>query len=165
MSRIWIEATTMGDLLDREAGRSQRDAVVFPGERLTYPQFAARAEGLARGLLALGVGAGDKVGILLNASADYLAAVYGATKLGAIPVPVNNRFKAFELGHVIANSDMRVLLVSAETAEFVDFPSLLESTFPALSDQQPDALRLAEAPELRQAVLLGGDGDRPGFLS
>jgi fatty-acyl-CoA synthase len=162
--RPWIEATTLGDLLDREGERSQHDAVVFPGERMTYPEFAARAQVFSRRLLALGVGAGDKVGILLHGCVDYLAAVYGAAKLGAVPVPVNARFKSFELGHVIANSDMRVLITSDAKAEFVDFPALLEETFPDLPRGPASSLQLEAAPALRQIALLGG-AERPGFVS
>jgi fatty-acyl-CoA synthase len=162
--RSWIEATTLGDLLDREATRSDREAVVFPGERASYPELAARAERFARRLRALGVGGQDKVGVLLPGGVDYLAAIFGAAKLGAVAVPVNARFKAFELGHVIANSDMRVLLTSDRVAESVDFPALLEDTLPAVPGQDPSALALADAPELRQIVLMG-KGERPGFLS
>jgi fatty-acyl-CoA synthase len=151
--RSWIEATTLGDLLDREATRSDREAVVFPGERASYPELAARAEGFARRLRALGVGAQDKVGVLLPGGVDYLAAIFGAAKLGAVAVPVNARFKAFELGHVIANSDMRVLLTSDRVAESVDFPALIEETLSA-----------ADAPRLRDIVLLG-QGKRRGFAS
>ena len=52
----WVEASTIGDLLVRAAGRwPDKEAVVFPEERRTYAEMLAAAERCARSLLGLGV--------------------------------------------------------------------------------------------------------------
>jgi fatty-acyl-CoA synthase len=158
------EATTLADHLDRAAARWQHDALVMPGKRYSFPEFAARAEHFARGLRALGVEPGDKVGVLMPNAIDYPCVVFGAAKLGAIPVPVNSRFKTHELGYVIAHADLRVLFTSDSGIEFVDYPALLREAFPDLAEAEPAALSLAAAPELRQVVLLG-DSDQPGLVA
>ena len=109
-----IEATTMGHLVDRQAQATpEREALVFPDARLTYAQLAERSDAFARSLLGLGVEAGDKVAILLANRVEFVLALFGAAKAGAIVVPVNARFKVTELSHVIAHSDARVLITAA----------------------------------------------------
>jgi fatty-acyl-CoA synthase len=159
----WIEASTLADHLDRAAEATDREALVFPEARLTYPELGARVETFARGLRALGVGPGDKVGIVMPNALDYPAALFGAAKLGAIPVPINSRFKQFELGYVIANGDLRVLFTSDSTVEVVDYPELLRQALPGLADQDPARLDLPDAPALSQVVLLG-ESEQPGLL-
>jgi fatty-acyl-CoA synthase len=158
-----IEATTLADHLDHAAERWDHEALVMPGRRLTWPELSARALHYARALRALGVEPGDKVGILMPNDADYPCAIFGAAKLGAIPVPVNSRFKAYELGYVVSHADLRVLFTSDSAIEFVDYPALLREAFDDLAGQEPGELRLDGAPALRQIVLLG-DSEQPGLL-
>jgi fatty-acyl-CoA synthase len=165
MSARWIEVTTVGDLVDRAADRTERDALVFPGERVTYPQLAARSTDFARSLYGLGVRGGDKVGILMHNCLDYVLALVGASKLGAVVVPVNGRFKAHELGHVISHADIRVLLTAVGPAGATDYPALLTEVFPGLATQNAGHLELPEAPMLRNVVLLTGEKPTPGLLS
>jgi len=111
-----IAATTLGDLLE-DAGRrfGDAEAVVFEdGERTSFAELAAQARRRARQLRALGVGRGDTVGILMPNALDYLTSVFGAATLGAIPIPVNTRFAAEELAHVLRQGDVRVLLTARD---------------------------------------------------
>jgi fatty-acyl-CoA synthase len=163
LRETYIEATTLGDLLDRQAARSDRELLVFPEERVRYRQLAAEAATAARALRALGVGPGDKVGLMLPASVDFMAALFGAAKLGALPVPINLRFKEVELSHVVRDGDLRVLLTSDRGREGAAFADLLRQVLPRLPDQDPRDVRLDEAPELRRVVLLGDPA--PGFLA
>jgi fatty-acyl-CoA synthase len=160
---MWIEATTMGHLLDRQAEATpDREALVFPDARLTYAQLAERTDAFARSLLGLGVEAGETVGILLANRLEFVLALFGAAKIGAIVVPVNARFKVTELSHVIAHSDARVLITAA-APDGTDYPALLAEVFPDLPRQDANRLALETAPALRQIVDL--DADRPGFLT
>jgi fatty-acyl-CoA synthase len=161
--RSFIEATTVGDLVDRAAVESGGDAVVFPHERVTFPELAELTDRVARSLRALGVGPGDKVGILMPNQLDFVAALVGASKLGAVPVPINGRFKEHELSHVIAHADISVLLSAAGPEDAVDFPELLGRVFPDAEGQAPERLHLDSAPLLRTLVHM--NGERPGFLT
>ncbi len=105
---------------------------------------------------------GDKVAILLANRLEFVLALFGAAKVGAVVVPVNARFKVTELSHVIAHSDARVLITAA-APDGTDYPALLEEVFPELPRQDAADLRLHDAPALRQIVDL--DGERPGFLT
>ena len=155
--RPWIQVTTLGDMLGRQAElRPDAEALVFPGERLTYRDLAGRTQRFSRGLAGLGVRRGDRVGLLLPASADLVALLLAAAKLGAVPVPVSARFKARELAHVIVHSGMRICVTaSGDDGGSPDFPALLTEAIPGLRNQRLADLDLPEAPELRRIVLLG----------
>jgi fatty-acyl-CoA synthase len=122
---MWIEATTMGHLLDRQAERSpDAEALVMPGDRLTYRELAERSDAAAGKLLELGVRAGDKVAILLENRVEFVLALFAIAKLGAISVPVNARFKAHELGHVLDHADVSLVLTSDRFAGLITGRSL-----------------------------------------
>jgi fatty-acyl-CoA synthase len=159
---MWIEGTTLGDLLDRNADPGDATAVVFPDERATYRELTDLTDAFARGLYGLGVRPHDKVGILMPNRLDFVVGLFAAAKLGAVVVPINGRFKTSELSHVVAHGDVKLLLTAAGPAGTVDFPALLAQTFPELAEQDGRDLRLSGAPELRTVVCL--DGVRQGFV-
>ena len=104
---MWINVTTIGDLLDQRAdGGSCRNALVMPDVRLTYAQLSAASDRLAAVLIEFGIGRGDKVGILMPNSHVYVEALFAIAKLGAIAVPINARLKAEELRYIIVHSDI-----------------------------------------------------------
>src|SRR5437660_9201925 len=166
-----IEVTTLGDLLDlRAAELGEHLAMVFPDHRVTYAGLAERADFFARGLLAAGLKPGETVGILLPNCVDAIAALCGAAKAGLYPVPVNARYKSLELADLIRHSRMRTLFISpADPASPAapDFPALLSAAFPALAGQDRLSLDLADAPDLRQIVVLGDSipPAPPGFAT
>ena len=161
----FVEGTTFGDLVLRAAQRhGDRTAVVFPGRSETFRELADASVEVARGLIALGVEPGDHVGIFMPNSFEMIHALFGAALAGAVVCPVNARYKAAELRYVIENADHRVLLTSNLVDEHVDFPGLIQDAFAGLAASDPERLSLAEAPELRQVVLMG-TRDAPGMLA
>ena len=162
--RRWHDALTLGDLLVRAAERDPRaPAIVFPDARSTYGELEAGAVAAARSLAALGVGNGSHVGILMPNCIDFLHTFFGAALLGAVAVPINARFKPRELGHVIADGDLEVLVTSDLIEEHVDYVALLHETLAGLeAAPDPLALDLRAVPRLRTVVLLGGGA--PGMV-
>lgn len=154
-----VTGATIPGLLDQRASDTgDREALVFPDERLTCAEYAQRTMTAARSLLALGVAPGDKVGVLQHGGVDMIATMIGAMRLGAVAVPVNARYKSVELAYLIAHADLRVLIVDDD---FID--TTLEA-LPSLAEADAAALSLAEAPELCHVVGPTGDGRR-GVLS
>ena len=153
----WIEVLTLGDLLARTVERSpDAEALVFADRRLTYAQLDAQAVRRARSLVALGVGKGDHVGILMPNCVEYVEIFLACSLLGAWAVPINSRYKALELGYVIENADLAVLVTTDDIDEFVDFIGLVNEAFPDLAAQEnPRALTITGAPLLRNVVLFG----------
>jgi len=139
LSACW----TLPDHVDRAARRwPDTEVLVFAEERLTFAGFAEHTRAVARGLLALGVSPGQKVGVFMLGVPDMLVAIYGAARTGAVPVPINGRFKARELRFVIGHADITVLITSGAYGELV-----------------AEALAGAEAPALRHVVVHDGHGD------
>lgn len=157
-TRTSIEGRTIHGLLDeRAAADPHRTALVFPDERPTYREVVERSMAAARAFRALGVGPGDTVGLLRHADADFVAALIGIMRLGAVAVPVNARYKSVELAYLIAHADLRVLVVDD------DFVATTVEALPSLANAGSDALDLPEAPRLRHVV--GPVGGTSGGLA
>ncbi|WP_240655061.1 class I adenylate-forming enzyme family protein [Croceicoccus ponticola] len=150
---------TMGEMIRSSAARfGASDAIVFPDDRLSYADLNVAARDWARALIAMGVKPGDHVGILLPTCIDFITAFYGITMAGAVAVPVNARYRANELGYVVENADLVVVITTGKVAENVDFGERLESAMPSLKGAtDPRALSLPEAPALRTIVCLDDD--------
>jgi fatty-acyl-CoA synthase len=160
------EASTLGDLLVRAANRApDTTAIVFPTERVTYRQLLDGAAHVARGLLALGIGPGDHVGILMANSLDFLHTLFGASLVGAPVIPINSRFRTRELAYISVNADLKVIVTSDLVAEHADHPARLLATFPELAGAtDPTDLHLDNCPVLRAVVSLGDTSKHPGFV-
>ena len=83
-------------------------------ERLTYGGLAVLKNRYANALLELGVGPGDRVGVLLFNSVDYIALYFALARIGAIVVRLNTRLTAAELRFAIEDSGASVLCADAE---------------------------------------------------
>jgi fatty-acyl-CoA synthase len=162
----WAQATTIGDILMRSAvAQPEHEALVFPHARFSYRQVSERAVQVARSLAAMGIGAGDHVGLLMPNCPDNVFSFFAVQLLGAVAVPINTRFRAHELGYVIDHADIDILLTSDIVDDQVDFVERLGEAFPALPESaDPGRLALADAPRLRSVVLIG-DKTPPGLLS
>ena len=94
----------------------QRSALVHGDRRLTWREFDDRASRLAGYLADHGIGAGDRVGIGLYNSPEYLESLLAVLKLRAVPVNVNYRYQEAELEQVLQLTDLRALVVDATLA-------------------------------------------------
>lgn len=153
----FVRATTLGDLLTAAANRWDREGLVTPGYRWTFGEFDNRVNEWARALLALSVEPRDKVGILLTQDAEYFAAEIAITRIGAVAVPINARFKGRELSHVLRESDMSVLLVSGGMRGTTDYLALIHDVLPELQTATAPNLQLQAAPKLRHIVVFGAE--------
>ncbi|WP_170127976.1 class I adenylate-forming enzyme family protein [Euzebya rosea] len=161
------EVCTGGDLIIRGAALDpDRTAIAFPDDRRTYQQLLDRAVAAARSLHGLGVRAGDRVGVLMPNSLEYVEVWFGTLLLGAVLVPINSRFRSRELRHVVPDANVAVLVV-ADEPDVIAFTERVTHAFPALAEQAGAAdgapLSLEQAPDLRHVVDLTSTG-ATGFL-
>ena len=75
----------------------------------TYRELHAQSNAYANSLLGLGVAKGDRVGILMHNSMEYVALYLGIVKIGAIAVRLNFRLTSAELEFVIGDAGASVL--------------------------------------------------------
>jgi len=88
----------------------ERNAILDPsGVRLTYQALNNRVDRLAGGLLKLGIGKGDKVGLWMPNMPEWVVAYYAIARVGAVVVPMNTRYKTHEVEYILDNSEARAL--------------------------------------------------------
>src|SRR5215469_13038653 len=90
-----IHRWNVADALRRSAARSpQQRSIHFQGRELTYAEFDALANRVARLLMANGIQQGDQVAIFAANSPEYAATFFGVARIGAVLVPINLLFTA-----------------------------------------------------------------------
>jgi fatty-acyl-CoA synthase len=113
------------------------------GRRWSYAALEAWAGRVARGLLALGVKKGDRVGIWSPNCAEWVAVQYGTALIGAILVNINPAYRVTELEYVLRQAGVRTL-VSATVHKTSDYRSMVEQVRSALDDLR-DVMYIGEA--------------------
>ncbi|MES2068737.1 MAG: long-chain fatty acid--CoA ligase [Pseudomonadota bacterium] len=92
-------------------------ALCFGETKLSYAQLDAATSQVANGLMALGIGKGDKV-VLSCPNLPYFPIIYyGILKLGAVVVPINVLLKAREVAYHLQDCDAKAFLCFEGTAE------------------------------------------------
>src|SRR5260221_10531019 len=105
-------------------GGSEAVVDVPTGRRWTYRQLDADTNALARGLLAAGVEARDRVGIWAPNCAEWVVLQYATAKIGAILVNINPAYRSHEVSYVLQQAGVR-LLVSAESFKTSDYRAMI----------------------------------------
>ncbi len=126
------EQTLLGETIGANLARTaaafgDRDAVVDvpAGRRWTYAQLDADTDTLARGLIAAGIKAGDRVGIWAPNCAEWVLLQYATAKAGIILVNINPAYRSHELNYALRQSGVR-LLVSAESFKTSNYRAMIE---------------------------------------
>jgi len=133
------------------------------GRTVSYGEANQRANRLANGLLALGVGRGQRVAILGQNSLEHMLLVLAASKIGAVCVSLNYRLAPAELAYILADSDARVLVALDDSLlETVDaLRSGLGPDVALLTRGQPDSVDwdswLVRQPDQRPAVAVDAE--------
>jgi long-chain acyl-CoA synthetase len=108
------------DILATAAVESpDRAATSFFGAELTFMDLKRRSDAFAAALAGFGIGKGDRVGIMLPNCPQYIIAAFGILKRGAVVVNVNPSYTAREVGVVVADSGMRILVTLDALAPLV----------------------------------------------
>jgi len=102
---------TLHDLIAQQAHRSPTALALHDGQQqLSHGELNARANRLARWLRSQGVGADSRVGVALERSVELSVALLAVLKAGAAYVPLDPEFPAERLAHMLADSEVRLLL-------------------------------------------------------
>ncbi|MCR4419304.1 MAG: benzoate-CoA ligase family protein [Clostridia bacterium] len=126
-----------------EAGRADRVAIRYGDEEITYGRVYSMVNRCGNVLLSLGVEMENRVLLLLPDSPELVYAFFGAMKIGAVPVPVNNRLTAQDYLYILNDSRAKVLV-------------LAEALLPAIESIRP------QLKYLKHALVVGPAP--PGYL-
>jgi fatty-acyl-CoA synthase len=135
-SQVPLLGETIGASLRRVAA-AHPDAEVLvdvpTGRRWTYAAFDADTDTLARGLIAAGLAAGDRVGIWAPNCAEWVQLQYATAKAGIILVTINPAYRSHELSYALRQAGVRVL-VSAESFRTSDYRAMIDEVRPELAE-------------------------------
>ncbi|MDV6286969.1 non-ribosomal peptide synthetase, partial [Rhodococcus jostii] len=111
-----VPVATLPDLFDTQATRTPgATAVVFEGAALTYAEFDARVNRLARYLVSCGVGPESRVVLAMRRSLDLVVGMYAVVKAGGAYVPVDPDHPVDRIGYVLQSAaPVRVLTTTAD---------------------------------------------------
>jgi long-chain acyl-CoA synthetase len=98
---------------------AERPATIFQGAQLTFGELKQQADRLAAALSGLGVGRGDRVGIMLPNCPQYVISFFAAVRLGAIVTNVNPIYTPREVEMVARDSSMRVMITLDALASLI----------------------------------------------
>ncbi len=136
------------DFIRASAARTP-DAVAlgFKDQTLSYAELWQGVEACARGLAGLGVRAGERVAVYLPKLPETVIGLFGTAAAGAVFVPVNPILKPDQVGYILRDCNVRVLITSVDRAQLL-------------------AEALADCPDLRHVVVLEDDASRlPGTMA
>lgn len=110
----------VADLIERIAGHiPEREALVCGDQRVSYGELNRRANLFGGYLLSVGLGKGDHIAIYGYNSIEWLVAMMGCFKVGAVPINVNFRYVEEELRYLLNDADAKALVYEAEFASKV----------------------------------------------
>jgi fatty-acyl-CoA synthase len=135
-SAVPLLGETIGASLRRVAAEHPEAEVLVDvptGRRWTYAAFDAETDTLARGLIAAGLAAGDRVGIWAPSCAEWVQLQYATAKAGIILVTVNPAYRSHELRYALRQAGVRVL-VSAERFRTSDYRAMIDEVRPELAE-------------------------------
>ncbi len=127
-STVPLLGETVGENLARTVARfGDREVLVDvpSGRRWTYAAFADDVAALAKGLLAIGVAKGDRVGIWAPNVPEWLLVQFATARIGAILVNINPAYRSHELSYVLQQSGIRTL-ISAESFKSSDYRGMVD---------------------------------------
>ena len=158
-------AMTIGQAFDRTAARyPQGEALVVrhQQQRYTWAQLAAVVDLHARALLALGLQAGDRLGVWAPNGAEWFISQFASAKIGVILVNINPAYRLSELEYVLKQSACQ-WLVCAGAFKTSNYHAMLQELIPELAGQPVGSLECARFADLRGVISLAPEPPA-GFL-
>jgi fatty-acyl-CoA synthase len=133
----------LGETIDANLRRAvarfgDREAVVDAAteRRLTYRELDEAVEAVARGLLARGIAAGDRVGIWAPNCLEWFLVQYATARVGAILVNINPSYRTHELDYVLRQAEIGTLVsaVAFKTSDYRGMVDEVRAELAALHD-------------------------------
>jgi fatty-acyl-CoA synthase len=153
---------TIGNFFEKQVEKNpDRDFIFYPDRnlRFTYREFDERVNMFAKGLLSLGIGKGDHVGIWARNVPDWLTFMFATAKIGVVLVTVNTAYKAHELEYVLKQSDMKAIAI-IDGFQDVDYVNIVYELVPELKTNERGNLKSKDFPFLEHVIYVGQEKHR-----
>lgn len=148
---------TFGDLLDTTAAKyPDKDALVNvqKGLRYSYSELRGIVDQTAKAFISLGVKKGDNVAIWATNVTEWVFALFGAAKIGAVVVTVNTNYRSHELEYLLKQSDSSTLLLIQEYRGN-NYVNIINDVCPELATSEPGKLNYEKLPMLKNVIFMG----------
>jgi 2,3-dihydroxybenzoate-AMP ligase len=146
----WWSGLTFGDVLDRAADiHPDKEAFVDSKSRLTYGEAREKTNKLAIGLMDLGIKPLDRVLLQLPNWNEFVFAYFALQKIGAIPVLLIDRYRQFEINHLIELSKAKHWIVALKYKKLEYLPIINDI--------------LKAHPRLKNVITVRGESDGESF--
>ena len=145
----WWAGLTLGDIFDRAADiYPEKEAFVDGNTRLSYGDARKKTNKLAIGLMDLGIQPLDRVLVQLPNWNEFVFTYFALQKIGAIPVLLIERYRPFEINHLIGLTGATSWIVPSRYKK-TDFVPIINDV-------------LKENPELKHVITVrGNSGQKP----
>jgi fatty-acyl-CoA synthase len=132
----------------------EQEAVVsLPQQRrLSYRAFADEIDLLARGLVAIGYGHGDRIGVWSTNNIEWLLLQMATARIGAVLVNINPAYQLKELAYALQRSEVQGLFVIPQFRHY-NYANMLVELLPELASTTPQRLNNSDYSALRHIVL------------
>jgi 2,3-dihydroxybenzoate-AMP ligase/mycobactin salicyl-AMP ligase len=148
----WWSGLTFGDILDRAADiHPDKEAFVDTQSRFTYGEAREKTNKLAIGLMDLGIKPLDRVLVQLPNWNEFVFAYFALQKIGAIPVLLIERYRQFEINHLIGLTGATAWIV-ASSHKKTDYIPIIQDV-------------LKEHPEVKHVITVRGAVREKSFAS
>ena len=146
----WWLGLTFGDLLDRAADiHPDKEAFVDGKTRLTYGEAREKTNRLAVGLMDSGIQPMDRVLVQLPNWNEFVFAYFALQKIGAIVVLLIDRYRQYEINHLINLTGAKGWIVASRYKK-TDYLPIIQDV-------------LKEHPEVRNVITVRGEGEALSF--
>jgi len=125
---------TTGEYLSRAAKEvGGKPAIIFEDKKITYCELASQVDTIAASLIRMGIGYGDRVGILMPNYPEYICASQAIMKIGAVKVLLHINFRELEIRNTLKHSGAKAIFVASAFSGF-SFAEYIHS----LREELPD---------------------------
>ena len=94
----------------------KKTAIFMDDQKVSYVKLKHRIDTFARFLEFSGIKSGERVAMIVGNSVEFVVALFGITKIGAVAVPLNTFLKHEEFEYILNDCDARMLVSSASFA-------------------------------------------------
>ena len=125
---------------------------IHQNQRLSYKQLSQRIDQLAKGLIYLGFGKGDRIGVWSTNNLEWILLQMATARIGVILVTINPAYRLHELEHAMACSEVQCLFTipSFKHSKYVE---MLAELLPELKTDHSSQLSTTRLPLLRRMVV------------
>ncbi|MCL6736838.1 non-ribosomal peptide synthetase, partial [Streptomyces neyagawaensis] len=141
---------TVAELVEKQVAATPDAVAIVSGDTtLAYWELNARANRLARELVAHGVGPETLVAVSLPRTADLAVALLAVLKSGGAYLPIDPKYPSHRLDHILGEAAPALVLTDTETVSVLpetDLPKLYLDRLD-LTDRSPDNLPVTAHPQ------------------